>query len=117
MTQNEPNEAAAAPPVAQVADQPATVPPEIMAAIQSGPAPYANRMYATLIIPAGLRLTFMERSEDGVEHFRTAVFLSVTDIIELRGLLDRMLQNVEIKLTEIPKGAADAEGVPEGGTS
>jgi len=73
--------------------------PVAVDAIFSGSALYANRIYVSLIVPAGVRFTFTERGEDGKEHFRTAAFISIGDALEVRDLLVKQLSTVQFKMT------------------
>lgn len=77
--------------------RPAEIAPDLEA-LYSGAAIYANRIYVTMIIPSGVRVSFVERSEGGKELFRTAAFLSILDAIELRDLLIRQLETVQVDL-------------------
>ncbi len=109
MAQNDPTENAAEPAKSK---SDADVTPEVVQEIQGGPAPYANRIYMTVVIPVGVRLTFMERGEDGVDHFRSAAFLSLSDAIELRQLLERSLPALEVNVNMTP--AETETSTPEG---
>ncbi|MBL9049037.1 MAG: hypothetical protein JNK19_02870 [Tabrizicola sp.] len=65
------------------------------AVINSGPAVFANKMFATTM-PQGMRLTFAEVNPGSpTPSFRTAVFLGVHDVAALADLLQRQLALVE----------------------
>lgn len=64
--------------------------------IQSGPALFANKAYATSL-PSGLRLTFAEhRGGDALPVFRNAVFLAWPDFMTLMELLKRVEGRLEV---------------------
>lgn len=70
-----------APPVTDVDTQ----------AINSGPAFFSNKLYAT-IMPQGLRITFAELNPaSSTPAYRTAVFLAFQDAAALVDLLQRQL--------------------------
>lgn len=79
----------------KVADPP-TITDVDTATINSGPAIFANKMYAT-ISPQGLRLTFAEANPAlPAPAFRAAVFLSFPDAAALMDLLQRQLSLIEV---------------------
>lgn len=85
-----------------VADPPAITDADT-ATINSGPAIFANKMYATLS-PQGMRLTFAEANPAlPAPAFRTAVFLSYSDAAALMDLLQRQLSLIEV--LDTPPGA------------
>lgn len=75
------------------------------AIINSGPALFANKMYATMM-PQGMRLTFAEMNPAAeVPAFRAAIFMGYTDMAALADLLQRQLAQLEI--VERQKQAGD----------
>lgn len=61
----------------------------------SGPAVFANRFWVTFDANTA-RISFMERSATGAEqHFRTAVAMSLPDLVSLRDLLTELLPQGE----------------------
>ena len=74
------------------------------ASINSGPAFYSNKMYATLL-PQGMRLTFAEMNPASpAPAFRTAIFLSFPDAAALADLLQRQLSQLEFVPYTPPAG-------------
>jgi hypothetical protein len=66
-----------------------------------GPAPFANKIYITMTPVTG-RLSFLEFSDQGVPHFRTAVTLTVNDLVALRDLLIVTLKDIQLLPTAKP---------------
>ena len=61
------------------------------AVINSGPAVFSNKIYATMT-PQGMRLTFAELNPASeIPAFRTAIFMGYQDIAALADLLLRQL--------------------------
>lgn len=81
--------------------------PPDMQEMLDGPAFYANRMYASNV-PLGMRLTFLEAAEGGPDHFRTAIFLTVPDVLALRDLLNQQL--AKLGIVEMPTEAPADDG-------
>lgn len=75
-----------------------TISPEENLLINSGPAIFTNKMYASMTA-TGMRITFAEIGhEPGVLAFRGAFFLQYGDAKALRDLLIRQLeQTVEVQ--------------------
>lgn len=83
-------------------------PPQITdldtSAINSGPAFYSNKMYATML-PQGMRLTFAEiNPASPAPAFRTAIFLSFQDAAALADLLQRQLGQLDFVPFTQPAG-------------
>lgn len=75
-----------------------------------GPALHTNKIFMSNFA-GGTRLTFMEQMGDQIPPtYRTAVFLSYPDAIELRDLLARQLQEVE---SHIDQAMSEAGKEPE----
>ena len=74
------------------------------AIINSGPAFFSNKMYATMT-PQGMRLTFAELNlASPTPAFRAAVFLSFPDAAALADLLQRQLSQIEFVPFPQPDG-------------
>lgn len=59
--------------------------------LENGPAVFANRV-AVSVLDGGVKITFLEQTDPtSVSKFRNAVFLSLSDAVELKKLLNRML--------------------------
>ena len=89
----------------------ATERPADMKEMLSGPALYANRMYASNLA-LGMRVTFLEAGENEPDRYRTAVFLTWPDAIALRDLLTAQLAKIEVAFApqpETPEGDVAAE--------
>lgn len=70
-------------------------------AINSGPAIFANKIYAT-VMPQGLRLTFAEMNPaQALPAYRTAVLLSYPDAAALMDLLQKQLTLVESSMEQL----------------
>ena len=68
--------------------------------INSGPAIFANKLYATSQV-AGMRLTFAELNPgDPLPAFRTSVFLAYHDVAALIDLLQRQIAPVEAAIAQ-----------------
>ena len=71
--------------------------------ILTGPALFANKVYATSL-PTGVRLTFAEhRGGDALPVFRNAVFLAWPDFLELMKLLKRVEGRLEVVQVDPPQ--------------
>lgn len=69
----------------------------------SGPALYCNKFYVTMS-PVNMRLTFAENNPRiKLPQFRGAVSMSIGDAMELKALLERVLEDVETHKIKIPK--------------
>lgn len=65
----------------------------------SGPAIACNRFFVSLTAGGAMRITFAEqRSQDAEPVFRSAVIFSMSDAIDFRNVLIRMLQEPEAAL-------------------
>lgn len=85
-------------PEAPVVTEPET------AIINSGPAIFANKIYATMM-PQGLRLTFAEvNPASPTPSFRAALLLGIQDAAALADLLQRQLSQIEVVETPLPVG-------------
>jgi hypothetical protein len=62
-------------------------------AAYDGPAPWANKVLLTLTPVTG-RLSFLELSSDAPPKFRAAVTTTISDLVALRDLLNKMLKDV-----------------------
>jgi hypothetical protein len=79
---------------------------EEFAAINEGPAPYANRFFIS--VGPMVRLTFGEQDNKGKNlRFRSAVALSHQQAIELKDLLAALLADIE-KQIEAAKASMPA---------
>lgn len=90
-------------PAAEPNGQDAAVSPEEIIEIHSKPAIWVNKTYLT---SGGfnVRVTFAEKVPDGVPQSRAAVLMSVSDLLKLRDLINRIEREVET--VELPREAA-----------
>lgn len=77
----------------QMADEIKTPPSEEIEIAFDGPAPMANRFYITMMQTVA-RIAFCEQSPDGtLPRFRSAVSMTVNDMVELNALLTQLIAN------------------------
>lgn len=67
---------------------------EDIAAAFEGPAVVVNKVFLTTS-DSGARLTFVETTPMGKAIFRSAVFMTHSELMSLRGLIDSMRLHVE----------------------
>lgn len=83
------------------------VTPEELTVAFSGPAVFTNKMYLTLTPVTG-RISFAELQPGGtVPVFRAAVCMTVNDLVELRDLLNLMLEG-KLQQFDLKAGDPDA---------
>lgn len=77
----------------------------------SGPAFAANRFFVT-IGPAGVRIAFTEQWKDDVTpEFRCAAIVPISDAIQLKDLLTRVLSSLETQIVNATMSKGGTSGI------
>lgn len=85
-----------------------SLPEDQMTAAFSGPAPLINKIVVTLT-PTTARIAFLEFPPTGVgPNLRSAVSMSIGDLVALQTLLNRLLTENQVVANELKIGQSDA---------
>lgn len=89
-----------------------SLPEDELKSLMSGPAFYSNKMYVTT--GNVVRISFSEALEGVPPQFRTAVVLSLPDALDLRNLLQKMLEPFENELIKARSATPNNAGKESG---